>query len=524
MKARSALGSRLGLVAACGYLLGLLCYRVAEFPGIHGDEAWMGLFALRMRDGLPSPHGMNTYTGSLFGWLISRSFAWLGPGHFALRLPGVLANAAAALLLAGQLARRVSLAAAWCWVFLAGTSAMFLLHARVAWEVYALQPLLLSALLVLSRDFLESRRYGLARVLLFLAACHAGMINHFIFASVPLSLAAASWAHLFLYRDREHAAFFRLCAISLAQAVVVYLLKPGITDAFWLAHRPWLLAAAAALPALSAAAFAALGERADAALLRWLDSGPDGRPAARRWFRRVLLAGFAAFCTWHLAPMVQIWSGTLILKRMASWELPWPLSLPMHLWAAFLLAAYLRFAFRALETGQMTRLPAYERFLVYWPLAYMCVFILIRHTSSIRYYILPSFLFMAGTATALARLPWTRGPRFLVPAGLFALTLHGLLWSELRAPQERRPIKFKVGWRKEYSRDFQRKHALYEVMREEQVCRMRENDSFIGIPLIFHHHALRFPCDPDKVLDAKYCPDCAEPPYFTWSIARASEP
>src|SRR5207244_10034055 len=62
----------LAVAAASAYAIAMLAFHFATFPGLHGDEAWFGLFALRVRDaGLFTPSGMNWYTGSIYGWLVS---------------------------------------------------------------------------------------------------------------------------------------------------------------------------------------------------------------------------------------------------------------------------------------------------------------------------------------------------------------------------------------------------------------------------------------------------------------------
>jgi hypothetical protein len=82
----------------CVYMLALFSFHLAQFPGLHSDEAWLGLFALQIRDrGLYSPHEMNTYTGSLYAWLLSWVFTYFPPDVFSLRIGGVLLNLTSAL-------------------------------------------------------------------------------------------------------------------------------------------------------------------------------------------------------------------------------------------------------------------------------------------------------------------------------------------------------------------------------------------------------------------------------------------
>src|SRR5665213_629021 len=82
---------------------------LARVPALTSDEAWVGLFALRLRArGFYTPHEMNAYTGSLFGWILSKILAFRGVNVGALRRFGAGANAAAFVLLVATLRRRVS--------------------------------------------------------------------------------------------------------------------------------------------------------------------------------------------------------------------------------------------------------------------------------------------------------------------------------------------------------------------------------------------------------------------------------
>lgn len=477
----------------------------------------MGLFALRLREsGFYTPHGMNDYTGPLFGLLLAGTFDKIPAGVYALRLPGALCNAAAALLLAGHFARRLGFGAAFAWLYLAATSTMFLWESRVAWEVCAFQNLLLAVILTQCRLYIEERRFPPWSVLLFLACLLAGTLNHFIFISVPLSLAALSTARLWLERDRESTGFWRACCAGLLLCAAAFAVKPRIGADFWRENAALLAAATALMPFLFTAAFLRIGGRWDALILNRFERAALSAGRARRAAKGLWLLGLAAFALFHAAPLVQIGSNVALFKRMMSWSPPWALSLPLYLWAAVLLGIYLHGALGALRDA--LPLSAYARFLLLWPLAYAPVFLLFRHTSSIRYYIIPSFLLMAGTAAALARLSWVRSPRAWAPGLAVAALLNALFWSELSAPQDRPPLEFRVGWRKERSADFLRKEALFRLMEREGICRLKNMDGFIDLPLHFHNSTRRPDCDPHKVLETRLCAECTEPPYFAWTI------
>jgi hypothetical protein len=182
-------------VLGCVYVLALLSFHLAQFPGLHGDEAWLGLFALRIRDrGLYSPHEMNTYTGSLYAWLLSWVFTYFPPDVFSLRIGGVLLNGAAVVIATQHFAKRFGLGSALVWLYLLGTSALFVFKSRLAWEVTALQNLLLTGILVLCARFLEDRRRAFGDVLAFLVLNYIGVINHFIvWSAVALFGRVAAW-------------------------------------------------------------------------------------------------------------------------------------------------------------------------------------------------------------------------------------------------------------------------------------------------------------------------------------------
>src|SRR5882724_2651512 len=81
--------SRLGALVLLG-LIGIeLVFRLALFPGLHGDEAWAGLRALDF-GASRTLHGMTDYTGSLFVHLIAAQFFVSGASVFNLRLPGAM--------------------------------------------------------------------------------------------------------------------------------------------------------------------------------------------------------------------------------------------------------------------------------------------------------------------------------------------------------------------------------------------------------------------------------------------------
>lgn len=488
----------IALLLVC--LVGLLA-RLSVVPALSLDEAWIGLFTERLRMlGVYTPHQMNHYTGPLFSWLVYASFWMRGLSLENLRLPGALLNAAALTGLWLHLRRRVSPEAAASWALLCAGSVYLLMKSRLAWEVYALHPILiLGTLAVLARP-------GRAPALV--ALTMIGVQNHFIYLSIPASLVVLFGARAAWRGEKEARGRLRDAASALAAGVVFALVKNPISDELWAAHRAVLLAALVVLPLLAAAAVRFASD--DLLLLPFTRT--------RRELSIFFALTISAFIGWHLIPVIQVLAGPVVFKRMFSYELPGPLSVLLHAWGLFLAGVAVWNCVRAWHDDS---LPFHERTLLLWPAAYATVFILFRHTSSLRYYSLPSLLGLLALSAALPRLPRADRRGVYLCALAAALVTQGFLLSEIRSPGDRRPLTFRVGWRKENSKDFARKEALFAAFDASRACVVAHRErSFTPIPLVFHR--LEKPdaaCDAALAFDADQCPECAAPPYYRWTVA-----
>lgn len=489
------------LSAAC-VLTGL-----GRLPAITLDEAWTGLYAGRLASmGLYTPHEMNTYTGPLFGLVLSKAMAAWGTSVAVLRLPGAAANALAFLLVGWELRRRAGTPAAAWWAALLASSVYLLFKSRLAWDVYALQPLLLALTLMLL-----DRKVSWLRAAAFVAVTLTGVQNHFIYLSVPLSLVILYMVRSAWLEEPDLGPTLRLCLAAMAAAAVVFLIKPRLTDDSWASQRLWALPLFFALAPLAATA-AVVGD--------WQRPLVDlvARAAARRWGMRLLGLGMFAFTVWHLPPLWELLAGPVVWKRVISWDSPWWLDVPLHSWSLFLLAAFLWNAVRAWHGHE--KLSPGERTLALWPLAYMACFSLFRNTSSLRYYSLIQFMTLWAVAGALARLPKPDRRPVAALAALALLVAQGVFWRELASPQDRRPLQFRVGWRAENSWDFARKEALFAAFDASNACQVAHMEtSFLPIPLTFHRQSHPVgACAKDLVFEAVYCRECGKPPFQRWEV------
>ncbi len=488
--------------------LGCLFVHLGTVPALSLDEAWLGNFSLRLRAlGSYTPHQMNHYTGPLYSWGLAGVTKLLGYGVAQIRTLGAALNALALIGLWLHLRRRVSVESGAAWALLVSGSAYFLMKSRLAWEVYALQPILIWGTLAL---LAEPARGAAARAAALTILTMLGVQNHFIYLSIPASLvilfgARAAW----LKKEDEALAGLRLAVCALTAGIVFALIKSPISDEAWVAHRRLLAATLLIVPLLAAAA----SWRLPAALFL-------------RVLRKELLGIFAltvlAFFVWHVVPLVQIFAGPVVFKRLFALVLPLPLSLLLHVWGLFLVGILIWQAVRAWHGEKMT---FHERTLLLWPVAFAAVFIVFRHTSSLRYYNLPWMICAAALAAGLPRLAAVDKKAVYLCAALVALLTQSALWREIKAPADRAPLSFRVGWRKENSKDFSRKEGLFAAFDASGACQIGHSErSFSAIPLYFHRNEKPKPnCDPKLIFDADQCPECAAPPYYRWAIVPAAK-
>lgn len=429
-----------------------LFYRLDAFPALSGDEAWIGMFATRvLKRGLHTPHEMNTYTGALYAFGLAGVFKLAGIGVPQLRLLGAAANSTA-----------LGFGGRWL-ALLALGSVYYMTKSRLAWEVYALQPLLIGA-----SWWCLTRKRGV----FFVALTALGAQNHFIYISIPLSL-------VLLYDHLEDDERRRIALAGLAASAVIYLVKPRLPEAGWQWY--WLLLAA--LPALALA------------------------PWRMPRLPKALWYAVGAFAAWHGLAFLQVLAGPLVWKRVISWDAPWWYDLPLYAWGLFLAGTL---AWRGYGAWRRK-----DDALALWPFAYMAVFLLFRHTSSLRYYSPLHFISLLALADGLARFPEAdRKPLWRLGLAA-ALLVQVPLWRELASPADRRPLTFRTGWRLENSWDFARKDALFAAYDASGKCDFVQGNSFVDLPLFFHRESRGpRPCEPGT-FHGDYRHD--GPPWHQWA-------
>ncbi|MCB9554957.1 MAG: hypothetical protein H6707_02560 [Deltaproteobacteria bacterium] len=507
-------------ILALGYLIATLVTNLSAFPGLHGDEAWRGLDALRLlAGGSISPHAMNTYTGPIHSMLIAAGFALISPDVLALRLPGVLANIAAFLLLALVLAKHRSSRASF--IFVAGvlTSMLLVYYARVAWEVTALHTLLLAVSIAAIHEVAGSDRAPRWTSALFLGSALIGGLSHFIYFCVSFSFALAG-AFLFLLRPTRRTAHLLFVSGSGALiAAVLYLVKPKITALQWNQHSVALTLSACALPVvLTIALHLRPTESLRDLLVRIV--APRSKPAIVVGIVLVtgLLGGLQLTRNGFVAGFIETMGNTVLHQRIASYLPPASLSMlnTLFAWLACL-AAFVA------SCANLLRWKTRSDGL----LVFSLVFVLLGPgfwlaglvTSSIRYFLVPSLLLiwiLTMTIDDLAR-PWLR--RFSLSVLLVIAATNAVAWIPITSSNARPPLTFKIGNLSETSAHFMPLAYLRENAERHQACLFTGN-FFLRMPLKFYQATRRWACKRGLAFAARYCRTCTDSQYLAFELRQ----
>jgi hypothetical protein len=97
-------------------------------------------------------------------------------------------------------------------------------------------------------------------------------------------------------------------------------------------------------------------------------------------------------------------------------------------------------------------------------------------------------------------------------------------FTETASPGIRRPIKFRIGWRKEKSADFLSKKPVYDFMEANRICRLDQDESMLDIPIMFHRQSSQYACDYAQSIHVGYCWNCEKPPFFKWTVRSTESP
>ena len=497
-----------GLLASITAIIAAgLLVKLNSFPGLHGDEAWVGLRALEQQArGMFTLRGMNGYTGSLFPEIVTLVFSIIPPGTSSLRLPGAILNGLALGLTSLALWKRG--ASALYFVLAMGSSLLFMFYSRVAWEVNALQNLLLALVLLALAHLLERGRSRRRWLFLLLLAFSLGCWNHAIFVAAALSFAAATFLVALKWPGESSA---RLLLVGQLDLLVQSVLsgRHFVGDgAFWTRALPAMLAGLGAI-ALATHAYALFEDRLLPPTIRALSDRRIARSTG------IVLAGCVALSL-AASPISDISfsgtvSGVILLERVVSY-LPGPIDMTaLHLRMVLLLVVFAAAALRSFRSEpsepQQLLLPLF----CLWTIAYFPALRLSIASVADRYYIITQFLFFVSIALAVdgLRKSWKMAAIGLLLAGFVyaqATTIREAFRGEDRPLFER----FDYAGYTDTSRHFMRLDALTNELKSRGYCGVESSSFFITQPMRFLAAAGQL-CTGHTRVRVEYCAACLAP-------------
>jgi hypothetical protein len=474
------------LVILAGFAL-LFAANLDVSPGLHGDEAWFGIRAQEILAGTDnSLHGMTAHSGALFPLIAAGSFALFGTSILSLRIPGVVCNVLAIGLLAWQVWRlRRRTTGAFLLLLLLASSVLVTAESRLGWEVTALGPLLAALLLILALRVLRENaptRTSWLDATGVLAVATLGVYSHLIFLALVAGLFVASLACAVRFREYGTRSLLLVAAVALANSAALAQVKMRLFEAKQSGPAFALLYPLSFV--VIAAVFPALRRRLDDALRKVLERvGPQlgklGPFAA--------VVGAVAFAAIHGMPFVLTIANDVVLTRVYSVAMPWPLAGLSYGYALLLIGAYVTALVR------LTRRPSpagpAELLLVVLPVPVAATLALLAHPRSIRYYILLNLALLVALASSHAHVPRARATRLLWIALGYAVAVNAMLIPNIadrRHYESVSPRWFSFGLRQDTSAHFFPTAPVVQRMRADGVRGFDTREAvFIGLPLQF---------------------------------------
>jgi 4-amino-4-deoxy-L-arabinose transferase-like glycosyltransferase len=167
----------------------------STIPGLHGDEAWVGLRASEILHGARPIVGMNNYTGPVHQYLVAILFHFFGSSVSILRLATPITSLITLILFHRVIKRLFHESVANSSVLLLVSAPFFTGYGRLANEVFALNPFLAVTGIFLIIET-PGKSLTLSNFLSFLSGICLGLgvWNHAIFAAFPAALFLAALA------------------------------------------------------------------------------------------------------------------------------------------------------------------------------------------------------------------------------------------------------------------------------------------------------------------------------------------
>ena len=203
------------------------CYKLDTLPGLHGDEAWVGLKAYDYQtQPFDRLSGMTYYTGIIQTLVVQLSFNIFGIGVYQLRLPGVIINLLAIMIILSSFIFYRFYKQAVLFTLMLAASTLYVISARIAWEVNTFNLFFISISFASLMVIYHSREnYKLLWICLFWLSNILGSYNHIIYSCISV----AGFIGLSLWAIQKDAILscklFVLTASNFVNVVLVFLIQ-----------------------------------------------------------------------------------------------------------------------------------------------------------------------------------------------------------------------------------------------------------------------------------------------------------
>lgn len=547
---------------ALSYAFLLIFFRLSEIPGLHGDEAWFGLYASEILEGgLSSLHGLNTYTGSLYSLVISLIFKLGGVDVFTLRLTGAILNLLGLAILAINIDKylgRISLFILFLVIF---SSPHFFLYSRIAWEVCAFQFFLISVKISILLKVLKDEKISFLDCLIFLTASLLGVFNHFIFISE--SLAFLSSALLMNLITSASSKVNRLAAQTLYLAIVnmilvalVFIIKPKIGDLFFQKNSLIVITSFLLLIiTLSITFFIINNDRYNLFLIELLRKlvkilkklvKPLNRVNANLLLLIAIVmalfrVGLFLLLNIRATPLEQVllrtykhlWgflgaiTSILPIERILIYKLSFFDLAIFHVsWILMLSLFFIAMIIRIFGRNQYFSENYKNLIFYFYPLFALLELFLFVDTTSERYYMISCYLLMTclpiiwSDIASVFRFSNKKSLHLIfVLISLNFLISQSILYKTALFDPNREPFIVSYIEYSDTSEHFLGSRKLFEFLKENKVCNLVDTSYFIEKPISFYRLSESYSCNKKAFAQVSYCQACQKPvEYYSVNI------
>lgn len=459
-----------------GYFMWWWVYKIDLLPGLHADEAWFGLEAVKInKTGITTLTGMTPYTGILQQLVSACSFRIFGVGVMQLRFTTVLFNLAGLYIIRDTVYRLRKTASIVLLLMLA-QSVLIITSSRIAWEVNTFHLFFFSIAFLSLVQIIKNGNKRFIWQNIFLFSNILGAYNHIIFSSLILGLFLGLLFYTIVFKDGTYIKIMYLAAISLSNTVILFLAFKYIPNIIGKANPAILLALLVYLVGYQVRLIKSLE-------LTWLVA----RTGVLKYFIAVfVLFGLFLFVVHHGLAFFQFISNVRVFESIYS------LSPDLIFKAIYSLCTTVFIIYLFFQLVQDLRkrnvLTPFALIIIFS----FAVFTFYTTANSLRYYILLYFLCTTYLSLGIDRFRRGHYPLLLTILTMILMNSYLLVKIYNCSTDEVSALRVTVGnSQEENSGHFLPNKPLIDFLKKNKVGKIKiiTNDYFIGLPIAFYEQS-----------------------------------